>query len=101
MDDMTMLPEVKTRLGITGDYQDALLSRYITDVEAYLEDAGADKQDIDPGIVTRGVIDLWNFGQGSVGFSEYFTQRAVQLLSKEGGEEEGEGKEGKGGEGSG
>jgi Na+-transporting NADH:ubiquinone oxidoreductase subunit C len=31
------------------------------------------------GCILRGVADLWNYGSGSVGFSEYFKMRVTQL----------------------
>ena len=74
-----MLERVKALLGIQGDYQDATISGYIEEVTAFLADSGVDSADITPGIVARGVSDLWNYGSGDAGFSEYFLQRAAQL----------------------
>ncbi len=76
---MTILERVKALLGIQGDYQDATITGYIEEVTAFLVDAGVDNADITPGIVARGVSDLWNYGSGDTGFSEYFLQRAAQL----------------------
>ena len=47
-----------------------------------LRDAGVLENNITPGIVTRGVSDLWNYGAGEGKFSEYFLQRATQLAYK-------------------
>lgn len=77
-----MLYSVKNSLGITGDYQDATLREYIVEVEAFLVDAGVAKARITPGIVSRGVADLWNYGGGEGKFSPYFIQRASQLALK-------------------
>ena len=74
-----MLEQVKALLGIQGDYQDATISGYIEEVTAFLADSGVDNADITSGIVARGVSDLWNYGSGDAGFSEYFLQRAAQL----------------------
>lgn len=77
-----MLDDVKTALGITGDYQDYLLGVYIDEVKAFLVDAGVAEANITVGIVARGVTDLWNYGSGEGKLSEYFIQRAIQLASK-------------------
>lgn len=77
-----MLELVKALLGIQGDYQDATINGYIEEVTAFLADAGVADVYITPGIVARGVSDLWNYGSGDAGFSEYFLQRAAQLAYK-------------------
>ena len=76
------LPLVKNALGITGSYQDETVKGYILETMEYLEDAGVQKACITPGIVARGVSDLWHYGAGEAHFSEYFMQRAVQLAYK-------------------
>lgn len=77
-----LLTSVKNALGITGEYQDNTLSEYITEVVAYLTDAGVSADNITAGIVSRGVADLWNYGSGGGKLSEYFVQRATQLSYK-------------------
>lgn len=77
-----MLESVKTLLGIQGDYQDDTINEYITEVTAFLMAGGVAFSDITPGIVARGVSDLWNYGSGEAKFSEYFLQRATQLAYK-------------------
>ena len=72
-----MLDEVKKALGITGEYQDGTLTVYINEVIAFLTDAGC--KNITPGLVARGVSDLWNYGGAEGKLSEYFLQRAAQL----------------------
>lgn len=74
-----LLTKVKNALGIVGNYQDETLKEYIEETKAFLIDAGVAEEDITSGIVARGVSDLWNYGSGSVGFSQYFYQRAIQL----------------------
>ena len=74
-----MLESVKSLLGISGTYQDATLTQYINEVVAFLTDAGVKSAKITPGIVARGVADLWNYGAGDGKLSEYFMQRAAQL----------------------
>jgi len=74
-----MLETVKNLLGISGTYQDATLTAYINEVVAFLTDAGVASTKITPGIVARGVADLWNYGSGDGKLSEYFMQRAAQL----------------------
>ena len=54
-----MLEDVKKSLGIAGDYQNETVNEYILEVKAYLVDAGVRDGDITPGLVARGVSDLW------------------------------------------
>ena len=81
MDVTALLPKVKTMLGITGTYQDELLTGYIEEVIAFMVDAGVPKntQSSVTGVVARGVSDLWNYGMGNTSFSPYFMQRVAQL----------------------
>lgn len=79
---MAMLDSVKSSLGITGEYQDETIREYINEVEAFLEDSGVTRSHITPGIVSRGVADLWNYGGGKGELSPYFMQRAAQLALK-------------------
>lgn len=76
------LEDVKNALGITGDYQDATLQLYFEEVVAFLKDSGVKGANITPGIVARGVSDLWNYGEAGGKLSEYFMQRAAQLAYK-------------------
>lgn len=82
-----LLEEVKKSLNITGTFQDDALKNHISEVLEYLSDAGVSdtvlKSHSIIGIVSRGVSDLWNYGAGGVGFSQYFMQRAIQLSYKE------------------
>ena len=77
-----MLSHVKNAIGVTGDYQDATLKEYINEVIAFLNDAGVPSSKITPGIVARGVSDLWNYGAGEGKLSSYFMVRATQLSLK-------------------
>ena len=77
-----MLEDVKTALNITGTYQDNTIGEYIDEVVAFLNDAGVVSSKITPGIVSRGVSDLWNYGAGEGKLSQYFMQRATQLSYK-------------------
>lgn len=78
-----LLANVKTALGITSDYMDALLMVFIEETLAYLKDAGVKSDTLTSdrivGIVVRGVADLWNYGQGEGKLSPYFKERAIQL----------------------
>lgn len=78
-----MLTSVKNALGIQGEYQDETLTEYINEVIAFLTGAGIPAENIPPGIVARGVSDLWSYGAGNGKLSEYFMQRAAQLSYKE------------------
>lgn len=79
---MPTLANVKTALGITGNYQDGTLQIYFDEVVAFLVGAGVAEAHITDGIVARGVADLWNYGAGEGKLSEYFMQRATQLAYK-------------------
>ena len=76
------LDDVKSALGITGDFQNDTIQIYFDEVINYLEDAGVAQNNITKGIVARGVSDLWNYGEGQGRLSEYFYQRAKQLSLK-------------------
>jgi hypothetical protein len=76
------LADVKNALGIVGTYQDATLQVYFDEVIAFLTDSGVTSANITPGIVARGVSDLWNYGEAGGKLSEYFMQRAAQLAYK-------------------
>lgn len=77
-----MLSKVKAALGVEGTYQDNTISEYISEVVAFLTDAGVSADNITAGVVARGVSDLWNYGAGNGKLSEYFMQRAAQLSYK-------------------
>lgn len=86
---MVILDEVKTALGITGTYMDNILLQYIREVKEYMLDAGVAQGVIEStsakGLITRGVADLWNYGQGEAKLSDYFKERIIQLTKKFGG----------------
>lgn len=77
-----LLASVKTALNIEGTYQDDTIAEYIDEVVAFLKDAGVVASNITPGIVARGVSDLWNYGAGEGKLSTYFIQRAAQISYK-------------------
>lgn len=79
MTDAQMLQSVKVALGIEGTYHDNTITEYINEVKGFLVRAGVKESDITPGIVSRGVADLWSYGAGGGKLSEYFIQRATQL----------------------
>ena len=86
MTDAELLGKVKIGLGIFGDYQDETLSIYIEDVKGFMISAGVPQEVADSsasvGCILRGVADLWNYGSGSVGFSDYFKMRVTQLAMR-------------------
>lgn len=82
---MVNVTNVKTALGITGEYHDDTLQEYINEVTAFLIDAGVPEAKITVGIIARGVADLWNYGAGEGKLSSYFMIRATQLSLKAGG----------------
>lgn len=76
---MATLSQVKSALGIVGEYQDDTLQQYFDEVVEFLKDSGVSEANITAGIVARGVSDLWNYGSGDGKLSTYFMQRATQL----------------------
>ena len=78
-----LLERVKAAIGITGDYQDETLMEYISEVKEFLSSAGVHatvlRSNKAVGVITRGVLDLWNYGAGAGILSPYFYQRATQL----------------------
>lgn len=80
-----LLKKVKAGLGITGDYQDETIQFYIDETKAFMISAGVVEAVVNSteavGVIMRGVADLWNYGSGSVRFSEYFIQRMIQLAA--------------------
>ena len=87
MDNEELLIKVKIGLGITGDYQDETLKLYIDEAKQYMLSAGVPKSIIDSpisvGTITKGVLDLWNYGSGDSTLSQYFKERCIQLREKE------------------
>ena len=77
-----MLAGVKDALGIGGDYQNNTITTYIDEVMDFLKGAGVDTATVKPGLVARGVSDLWNYGSGNGKLSEYFMQKAAQMSIK-------------------
>ena len=73
-----MLTSVKKALNIGGTYQDAAIQEYINEVKAFLQAAGVSEVNMTPGLVARGVADLWQYGAGEGKLSEYFMQRTIQ-----------------------
>ena len=81
MVDSTLLSNVKSALGITGEYQDATLSVYIEEVVDYMRSAGVPEALVgrSAGVIARGVTDLWNYNTNGGKLSDYFYQRVSQL----------------------
>ena len=86
---MAIVDEVKTRLGITGDFLDATLEAYAADVKEYLTSAGVPLAVVESeaayGCIAKGVSDLWNYGSGEGRFSPQFYERVIQMAYMEGG----------------
>ena len=77
---MDIVQEIKTRLSITGDFHDGVISGLAQDVKVFMQMAGVKKSVVDSekaiGVIARGVADLWT-GDGK--FSEVFKQQVIQL----------------------
>lgn len=77
-----ILTAVKKAIGITGDYQNETLQIWIDETMDFLRDAGVPDSEMTNGIISRGVLDLWNYGAGDGEFSKTFIMRASQLALK-------------------
>lgn len=73
-----LLADVKAALNIGGTYQDAALQQYIAEVKEFLADAGVKADKMTPGLIARGVADLWAYGASDGKLSDYFMKRAIQ-----------------------
>lgn len=87
MANAAMLTAVKNALGVTGTFTDTTISVYIDEVVDYMSGAGVSAAIIaaSPGVVARGVSDLWDNDGGNVKFSPYFHERVTQLVMRSGG----------------
>lgn len=78
-----LLEAVKNSINISGTQFDTTIQLYIDEVKAYLLNAGVSDavvgSNVAVGCISRGVADLWNYGNGDTKLSEYFYQRAEQL----------------------
>lgn len=78
-----ILNDVKTNLGITGEFQDDTIQGWIDEIKQFLLDGGIAESIVNSikakGVISRGVSDLWNYGAGDGKLSLYFYQRATQL----------------------
>ena len=91
MTEAQLLEAVKVNLNISGTQFDNQLTNYIEDVKGYLKSAGVSyTADCDVvgstlavGVISRGVADLWNYGNGDTQLSPYFYERADQLRNVE------------------
>lgn len=83
VDANALLDHIKKNNNIEGTYQDAALRGHIDEVKCYLLSAGVLEEVVNStvaiGCISRGVMDLWNYGNGDTKLSEYFYQRAAQL----------------------
>ena len=87
MAEFNMLESVKKSLGMEGnDYHDNVLQEHIDEVTEYLIDGGVPEAIATSrrckGVVSRGVSDLWNYGNGNASLSPYFKERVAQLALK-------------------
>ena len=84
-----LLDKIKVALGNIPSHLDETITLYIDEVIEYLISAGVSEKMINldndfidekcKGCITRGVADLWNYGNGDTKLSEYFYQRADHL----------------------
>ena len=83
MTDAEILDHVKKGLGIVGTYQDDTLNEYIATVKAFMLSAGVPADvtvsSAAVGAITRGTVDLWDYGSGGGKLSETFRMMLIQL----------------------
>ncbi len=83
LSDNEILTAVKNGIGITGDYQDETLMVYVNEVIDFMINAGVSENVVRSnaavGCIMRGVVDLWDYGNGTAKLSDYFKMRVVQL----------------------
>lgn len=86
MTNAEILEGVKNALNVTGTFQDATISVYISEVVDYMKGAGVSDSVISAsvGTIARGVSDLWDNDGGNVKFSPYFHERVSQLALRSG-----------------
>lgn len=81
--DEELLVKIKISLNITGEQFDETLKLHMEEVKGYLSSAGVPADVLGSalavGCISRGVADLWNYGNGDTKLSAYFYQRAAQL----------------------
>lgn len=82
MTNSEILTDVKNGLGITGTYQDNTLLVYIKEIKSFAIESGVKPENVPSGLITRGVADLWNYGDNNGTLSTYFMQRLTQLAYK-------------------
>ena len=73
------IEKIKRAIGVTGNALDETITPYIESIEKYLMSTGVKAQNMEVGLVARGVTDVWNYGNGDGELSPYFYQRAGQL----------------------
>jgi hypothetical protein len=83
--DADLLGKVKISLNVSGNHFDEQFQLYIDEVKGYLASAGVQVDVLGStlavGCISRGVADLWNYGNGDTQLSDYFYQRADMLRS--------------------
>lgn len=83
MTETEQLEEVKKAIGITENFQDGTIMIHMQEVKEYLRGAGVSENLLKSkkiiGLLSRGIMDLWNYGAGTTKLSTYFIERAIQL----------------------
>ena len=87
MAESAILTAVKAALGVTGTFTDNIITVYINEVMDYMSGAGVSADIIagSPGVIARGVSDLWDNDGGNVKFSPAFHERVAQLVLRSNG----------------
>ena len=87
MAESEILTAVKAALGVTGTFTDNTITVYINEVMDYMSGAGVSADIIagSPGVIARGVSDLWDNDGGNVKFSPAFHERVAQLVLRSNG----------------
>ena len=81
--DAELLAAIKSSLNISGEHFDDTLNHVIDEVKGYLLSAGVNEavlgSTVAIGCISRGVADLWNYGNGDTKLSPFYYELAEQL----------------------
>lgn len=79
-----VLEKVKINIGITGEFHDNKIKGHIDFVRFLMEDAGVHDTVLQSengiSVLSRGVDDIWNYGQNNGDLSPLFYKRLIQLI---------------------
>lgn len=85
--DRELLEYIKNDNNLYGTQHDMTLQVKIATIKGYLKSAGISDNTIGStlaiGVISRGVMDIWNYGNGDTKLSPFFYELADQLRDVE------------------